>query len=82
MKEKIDISLKIKERVLFRNLSLFSLDKLPGEIYKNLSQLKRNFLLLYDQKIYKPEIDILSPRKILIQKKEIYINENYEFFRY
>lgn len=68
MKEKIDIALKIKERVLVRNFSLFSLDKLPPDIYKNLNNLKKNFLLLYAQKFYKPEIDILSPRKILIKK--------------
>ncbi|PMP63559.1 MAG: hypothetical protein C0197_02345 [Caldimicrobium thiodismutans] len=70
MKEKVDIALKIKERVLIRNITLFSLDKLPEEIYNKLPHLKRNFLLLYDQKLHKPEIDILSPRKILIKKNK------------
>lgn len=69
MKEKIDIALKIKERMLNKNLTLYSLEILPSEIYKNLDKLKRNFLILYAKKFYKPEIEILSPKKLLIKKK-------------
>jgi len=68
MKEKISIASKIKERVLIRNLTLYSLDKLPSEIYQNLNNLKHNFLLLYAQRFYKPKIEILSPQEILLKK--------------
>lgn len=68
MKERIDIATKIKERVLIRNLTLYSLEKLPSDIYKNIERLKTNFLLLYNQKFYKPHLVILTPRKILIKK--------------
>lgn len=68
MKEKIDLASKIKERVLVKNLSLYSFEKLPPEVFNNLDKLKRNFLVLYAQQFYKSEIEILSPKKILIKK--------------
>ncbi len=68
MKERIDIALKIKERVLVRNISLYSLELLPSEIKEKLESFQQKFLLLYAQKIYKPEIEILDKKKVFIKK--------------
>ncbi len=70
MREKINLASKIKERVLISNNSLISLDKLPSEIYQNLLHFSKNFLLLYKQNIYKPHLEIVSDKEILLFKKE------------
>ncbi|BAU22802.1 hypothetical protein THC_0406 [Caldimicrobium thiodismutans] len=68
MKEKINLSAKLKERVLVKNLSLMSLDKLPSDIYKNLPNLIKNFLLLYGGNLFKTKLDVLSDRTLFIHK--------------
>jgi hypothetical protein len=68
MKEKINLSAKLKERVLIKNLSLMSLDKLPSDIYKNLPNLIKNFLLLYGGNLFKTKLDVLSDRTLFIHK--------------
>lgn len=70
MKEKISFALKLKERVLFKNLSLKSFELLPEGIYKNLSHYLKNFLLLYKANIYKPELQILTDSSALLKKSE------------
>lgn len=77
MKEKISLSLKLKERVLTKNISLNSLSRLPQDIYKKLPNLLNNFLLVYSLNIYKPELKILSDEKLLLKRVENlpYFNE-------
>lgn len=70
MKEKINIAAKIKERVLVKNFSLMSLDKLPSDIYKNLPTFLNNFLLLYGNNFYKPKLEIISDKTLLLPKEQ------------
>ncbi len=68
MKEKISLATKLKERVLIKNFSLMSLNKLPSEIYKNLSVFIKNFLLLYQGNLFKPRLEVISDTSLLIHK--------------
>lgn len=70
MKEKINLSSKIKERVLIKNISLNSLEKLPPKIYGNISDFKHNFLVIYGSNIHRPEIKIIDAKSILIPKNK------------
>lgn len=70
MKEKINLSIKIKERVLFKNISLHSLEKLPPKIYGNLSDFIHNFLIIYGSNVHRPEIKIIDAKSILMTKNE------------
>jgi len=69
MKDKIDLALKIKERVLYKNLLLYSFEKLPQEILNNLSYWKNQFLLLKEQNFYKVSLEILNSKELLIKKE-------------
>jgi len=69
MKEKIDLALKIKERVLYRNLLIYSFEKLPQEVLNNLSYWKNQFLLLKEQNFYKVSLEILNSKELLIKKE-------------
>lgn len=70
MKEKISLSIKLKERVLSKNIALNSLNRLPKEVYQKLPYLLNNFLLLYNLNIYKPEMKILSDKTLFLKKTE------------
>ncbi|MFN4132398.1 MAG: hypothetical protein ACK4GE_04900, partial [Caldimicrobium sp.] len=70
MKEKFILASKLKERILIKNFSLNSFKKLPWEIYQKLPQLLNNFLLLYGNEIYKPEVKILSDSRMVIKRGE------------
>ncbi|MCS7199145.1 MAG: hypothetical protein N2327_00065 [Caldimicrobium sp.] len=70
MKEKINLSTKIKERVLSQNISLNSLRRLPIHIYNNISNYLHNFILLYESKIYKPNLKIIDDRNIFLAKNQ------------
>lgn len=67
MKEKINLANKIKERLLVKNYSLNSLNKLPSEIYQKLPNLIKKFLLLYQGKLYTPEIQILNEKTLILK---------------
>jgi hypothetical protein len=69
MKEKISLATKLKERVLIKNFPLMSLNKLPSEIYKNLSVFVKNFLILYQGNLLKPQLEVISDTSLFIHKE-------------
>lgn len=78
MKEKINLASKIKERVLVKNLSLNSLKKLPPEIFNKLSDLLKNFMLLHEGKLYKPEVRIIDEKTLLLKPEGLPVLNNNE----
>lgn len=78
MKEKINLASKIKDRVLVKNLSLNSLKKLPPEIFNKLSDLLKNFMLLHEGKLYKPEVRIIDEKTLLLKPEGLPVLNNNE----
>jgi len=66
MKDKIDLALKLKQRVLAKNISLYSLKGLPPEIYNNLQSYLQNALIIYKGNLVQSKIEALSDNTFAI----------------
>lgn len=66
MTDKIDLALKIKERVISRNISLNSLKGLPEQVINNLQYYLQNVIILHRGIVSRAKIEVISEKILQI----------------
>lgn len=66
MKDRIDLALKIKERVISKNISLNSIKGLPDSVYNNLQHHLQNAIIIYKGTVSRARLEVLSERAFLL----------------
>lgn len=66
MKDKIDLALKIKERVISKNVSLNSIKGLPDLVYNNLEYYLQNAIIIHKGTVNRAKLEVVSEKVLLI----------------